>query len=1338
MPVILAAFGYEIVGGITISAGSTVVATISYATLINAAIVAGSVAYSSAQNRKLQNQLKGLGADRGRDIMARDPLAYRRLIYGQVRTTGPVPFMGTQGTKNENLHFIVMIAAHECDELGEITFDNGESVPLDGSGNATGKYAGYVTVKKFVGTASQAASTELIAAFPSIWTSNHKLSGIAYIHVKLKYNVDLFPNGIPTVKCLTKGKKVFDSRDGTQSSGTPSTWKWSPNSALCTADFLHDSTFGRGIAWSRIKTADLVEAANVCDEPIIRGDSFTVVCDVASGNRHIGAVITGILPGMQVGGTGIPSGSRVVSVNSSTGDFFTIDKDPTATNVAVTLTFGDFENRYETHGTITTDQLLDTTTNELAGAMAGHAIDSGGLWTIRAGAYRTPTVDLTDDDLAGSFTVIPRLSRRETYNGVKGTYISPYNQWVASDFPSIKNDTYKGWDGGIRLWKDIALPFTTSPAMAQRLAKIDLERGRQQITVEATYKLKAFECMPIDTVRITRAELGWTNKEFEITNWKFIQIPSDTGIALGVTMNLRETAAAVWDWADGEETTVDLAANTDFDDPSIVPTPTGLTLTSDTITMDAAGDGATIPRIRVEWDTPDNAYIEQGGYVDVEYRVTGDPDWKIWERVRGDSLLSEITGLVIDESYDVRIRFVNQLQVRGAYADDTVVVTGDTTAPATPTGLVATAGTGKAISLDWTDNTERDLSEYRIYRNTSNSFGGATLIAEVSASRFVDVDVAYSTLYYYWITAVDRSENESGNSTEAHATTGPVGSGSVDTTPATDPSAPTLNTNGTYITSDGAVKSRLIINIPSMPSDAVIMNLLYRRNGSTGWLVANQMTTGGSTSAIDDLSPGTSYDVAIQAFTPYGYGSNVVAATGSPFTAPSDTSAPSTPTGLAVVTGTGKSVSLDWDDSTNADFSEYGVYRNTTNTPSTATKIAETRASRFVDVDVTIGTAYYYWITAFDRSENESAKSTVASGTPGAVAASATDSTAPGTPSASSKTSQGTYLAGDGTTFAYLDISVPALPSLAKYQNLLYKKTSGGGDWLIAAQLTNTGTQTVRIDDLVPGISYDVAVIAFTAFAIASSITTATSSPFAAPNKATAAGVPSSTSLVGPASTGIPPVYLGTTVLFAVQVRWTHPTDTDAKYIEVKATATDSDAATDYTWFGDIGVTGIMRVPVSATPACNLYNGTNQVGYVRIRSVDFTGNASSWVSVGNANGSSGVPAGNAGTKSVGTTSGTVAAGDDSRITGAAQKASNLSDLSSSSTARSNLGLGSIATQASSSVSISGGTIDTITSNGIVYSGVTHSGTSRFAFGYDGTNWGIWIDGNLRHVEACNN
>jgi hypothetical protein len=63
--------------------------------------------------------------------------------------------------------------------------------------------------------------------------------------------------------------------------------------------------------------------------------------------------------------------------------------------------------------------------------------------------------------------------------------------------------------------------------------------------------------------------------------------------------------------------------------------------------------------------------------------------------------------------------------------------------------------------------------------------------------------------------------------------------------------------------------------------------------------------------------------------------------------------------------------------------------------------------------------------------------------------------------------------------------------------------------------------------------------------------------------------------------------------------------------------------------------------------------------------------------------------GNTANKNIGTTAGTVAAGDDARIVGASQKASNLSDLASIVTARVNLGLGSAALRPESFFQVAG-------------------------------------------------
>ena len=800
----------KIVGAyFTIATGISVTVAGVQAAIFYGLTAAASIAYSSAQSAKLRRQLSTGSIDQGRNIMTRDPIAPRRLIYGQVLVSGTLVFIHTTGANNQQLHMIIALAGHEVEELGDIYFGD-EVVPFNGSGDATGFYSGLVHMGKFTGTSTQSVEASLNADAPAVWTSAHRLRGIAYLYIRLTYSAEKFPNGLPNVRCMVKGKKVFDPRT--------STTVWSANAALCAADYLEDSTFGKGVARARIRSADLIEAANICDENITLN----------------------------------PSGT---------------------------------EDRYTCNGTINADQDPDAVLLDLAGAMAGHIVDTGGTWTVRAGAHRTPTLSLTDADLCGGFTVQPRQSRRDTFNRVRGIYISPTTNWAAADFPPIANTTYKAADGGIWLDRDVQFNFTTSPATAQRLAKIELERGRQQITCGGVYMLKAMQCMPGDVVEITRATLGWTAKQFSVISWDFRLVGEGDNLTLGIALELQETAAGVWDWANGEETTVDLAPNTTLPDPFTVALPTSLTATSDATTTDLQADGSVVPRVRLDWTAPADINVTQGGVIRIEFKPAASADWRPWSTVRGDAVREFIGAVVIGTAYNFRIRAENNLFVPTAWVTVNATAAGDLAAPAAPASLTAVTGTGKAVSLDWPDSAEADLGEYEVQRSPAGA-GTWVKLAEVRASRFVDVEIVIGTAYDYRVRAIDRSENPGAWSATATATPGRVTAGAVDDAAPAAPAAPTFNTSSTYLSGDGTTFAKIVINVPAMPAGGYVLNLLYRKNGATGWILADQRSTGGGTSDIDDLSPGVSYEVAVQAFSAFGVGSGITFATGSPFAAP--------------------------------------------------------------------------------------------------------------------------------------------------------------------------------------------------------------------------------------------------------------------------------------------------------------------------------------------------------------------------------------------------------------------------------------------------------------------
>jgi hypothetical protein len=92
------------------------------------------------------------------------------------------------------------------------------------------------------------------------------------------------------------------------------------------------------------------------------------------------------------------------------------------------------------------------------------------------------------------------------------------------------------------------------------------------------------------------------------------------------------------------------------------------------------------------------------------------------------------------------------------------------------------------------------------------------------------------------------------------------------------------------------------------------------------------------------------------------------------------TTPPAAPTGLTAIAGNTQ-MFLDWNNNTEPDLAGYNVYRSTTS-GGPYTKVASTTVNNYTDTGLTNGITYYYVVTAFDSSTNESTYSNEASGTP--------------------------------------------------------------------------------------------------------------------------------------------------------------------------------------------------------------------------------------------------------------------------------------------------------------------------------------------------------------------
>jgi hypothetical protein len=643
------------------AAGSTLT-NLQFATQSSAIAYAATLG-TSVLTKALLPQDDIRGGDQGYLITQRGSTMPHQIIYGKTRIAGGIVFQGVTDN-NKYLHTVLAFAGHEVQEFETIYF-NDEELTLSGNNvTAPAKYVGKVKIVKKLGTATQTAvtSSDLDGVSPPAkWDVNCKLLTTAYLYVMLEYDADAFPNGVPEVTAIVKGKKVYDPRT--------STTAWSDNPALCLRDYI---TSGKGGDNTTIYNYGISEDIENVDDDLV-----TIAANVCD---HLNYPVLS-------GGT-----------------------------------------RFSLNGAFTTNTTPYDAIQNLSTAMGGLLWYAQGKWRMKPAYYTDPVLDLNEDDLRSGISVGTRHSRRDNFNVVKGTFRGPESDYQPSDFPQVPilnsatYNTFLAADGGQESVIDLQLPFTDNTTEARRIGLITLERNRQQLSVQATFGLKAFQVQVGDIIRLSNTRFDWTNKEFEVVTWDFgVQAEYD----ILVNMSLREISESVFD--DVADGAVYESDNTTLPSAFDVP-PIGLTHSQDYRVINEHLTNVLV--IDVTADSP-----ERIDYVEIEYKLSTDSNYTTL--ATGDLGRFEIIDIEVPDidpttgqasgtvTYDVRARAINAFGIKGEFEPISVPVDPDTTKPNNVSNLTKELS-GGTIFFNWTASDSLDLSFYRLHYQSSTTASSIT------------------------------------------------------------------------------------------------------------------------------------------------------------------------------------------------------------------------------------------------------------------------------------------------------------------------------------------------------------------------------------------------------------------------------------------------------------------------------------------------------------------------------------------------------------------------------------------------------------------------------------
>lgn len=382
-------------------------------------------------------------------------------------------------------------------------------------------------------------------------------------------------------------------------------------------------------------------------------------------------------------------------------------------------------------------------------AMAGKVVFVGGKYRCYAGAWRAPSGPVLDAHyLRGAPTFRTHQQRTQRFNTARGTYREPRQDWQTTDLHEQTLPAAVLAEDG-EIVQTLDFPVTTNGAMAQRLARLAMLQARSAVPLTLPCNWAAIQWQLYDVVTLDLPQVGAAGT-WLITGYSL----AESG---GVDLTLVPHLASDFDWdpATDEKTVPTVVA------PSFNSTPqpvAGLVVVGSALVESGSGESATTSYGLLATWTASTDYYRRHYYV--EYKRSSSANWIEGGTTRQASwALAVTTGY----EYDVRVQLVREDGSASDWTTETnIEVSGDTTPPGVPTALSVTGTTTHTIG--WTNPTSLDVMRARVYASATNDSTTATEVAEVfglPATAYTTPNTPASVPTYYWVTAVDRSGNES-------------------------------------------------------------------------------------------------------------------------------------------------------------------------------------------------------------------------------------------------------------------------------------------------------------------------------------------------------------------------------------------------------------------------------------------------------------------------------------------------------------------------------------------------------------------------------------------------